>query len=279
MKEGRTAPLRGHGIPVAVAAALVAALAVAAYTAVALGRLAPAAAPVRLLCELLGPPLPVVGAALAPAALAVMAPCLLQLAMVLVAASAGLAPTTTAAPWRSGVMFAAGFLGVYALAAATVGLAGRALAAWAPLFQAAGGVLLAMLGLAVLRVLPRRALAGCRGPRWLILSGRANLRRPLGAGAAFAVYCVGCCGPYLAGLAMLGAGSGSAAGGAALVAAFALAMGGLLLLPAMSVTATRRAQAALQRHGRPIALVSGAALVALGVAIASEPLLLAALAV
>lgn len=266
--------LRRQGLPVALAAALAA----GAYTAIALGRAGPLAAPVAMLCDLVGPPLPAVGAALAPAALAVMAPCLLQLAMVLVAASAGLAATDRSPPWRAGLAFAGGFMGVYAAAAAAVALAGQALAAFAPLLQAAGGLLLAALGLAVLRVLPRGALAGCRGPRWLILTGRANLRRPLGAGAAFAVYCLGCCGPYLAGLALLGAGAASPLGGAGLVLGFAVLMGALLLLPVVSVGASRRAQAALQRHGRPVALASGAALVALGLAIALEPAMLAALA-
>jgi cytochrome c biogenesis protein CcdA len=270
--------LRRQGLPVALGAALVATLSVGAYLLLALQRVGPIAGPVSLLCELIGPPLPIVGAALAPAALAVMAPCLLQLALVLAATSAGLATAERTPPWRTGLAFAAGFLGVYAVAAAVVAVAGQSLTDWAPLLQALGGLLLALLGLAVLRLLPRRALSGCRGPRWLILTGKANLRRPVGAGAAFAVYCLGCCGPYLAGLALLGAGSGSALGGAALVVGFALLMGALLLLPLLSVAASRGLQATLQRHGQPIALASGAALIALGLAIALEPLALLALA-
>lgn len=249
--------------------ALLAGLGAAVTVAATSSAAAPAAAPAGLLCELAGPPA-------AAAALAVMVPCLLQLSGALVAASAGIAAADRSPPWRAGLAFAAGFLGVYALAAAAVGLAGQALAGWAPLLQAAGGVLLAALGLAVLRVLPARALSGCRGPRWLILTGRANLRRPLGAGAAFAVYCLGCCGPFLGGVALLGAGAGPR--GAALVAGFALLMGATLLLPVAGLAASRRAQAALQRHGRPVALASGAALVALGVALALQPALLAALA-
>lgn len=272
--------LRRRGAPVALVAALVAAVAVAAYAAIAAARLpAGAPAPLALLCELVGPPLPALGAAVAPAAIAVMAPCLLQLALVLATTSAGVAATGDAPPWRAGLAFAGGFLGVYALAAAAVGVLGAVLAAWAPLLQALGGALLAGLGLAVLRVLPRGVAAGCRGPRWLILTGRANLRRPLGAGAAFAVYCLGCCGPYLGGLALLGAAAGSALAATALVGGFALLMGALLLLPALGAGAGRRAQAALQRHAQPIALASGAALTALGVAIALEPVVLALLAV
>jgi cytochrome c biogenesis protein CcdA len=260
--------LRRRGLPVAVAAALASAAATVAALALAAGSTPAAAA---LLCELAGPPA-------AAAALAVMAPCLMQLSGALVAASAGLAASSSGPPWRAGLAFAAGFLGVYAAAALAVGLLGQTLAALAPLLQAAGGLLLAALGLAVLRVLPARALSGCRGPRWLILTGRANLRRPLGAGAAFAVYCLGCCGPFLGGIALLGAGAGPGLQGAALVAWFGLLMGAVLLLPVAALGASRRLQAALQRHGQPVALAAGAALVALGVALALQPLLLATLA-
>ncbi len=236
------------------------------------------ATPIGLLCQVVGPPLPVVAAALAPAALAVMAPCLLQLTTVLVAATAGLAVSAGRALLRPGLTFAAGFLGVYAVAALVLGLAGQALAAWSFALQAVGGALIAALGLAVLRVLPRRALPGCRGPRWLILTGRASLRRPFGAGAAFAVYCAGCCGPYLAGVAALGASTSSALAGAALVFGFALAMGVLLLLPLLAVGASRRLQVTLAAHAPVVALVAGAILIAAGAALALEPLLVLALA-
>jgi cytochrome c biogenesis protein CcdA len=257
-------------------------VAVTLSSAAALARLDAAAPPggasLALLCELAGPPAAALGVALAPAALAAMAPCLLQLAAALVAAVAGV--TATSAPLglrRAGLAFAGGFLAVYAAAALAVGLAGELLAPWAFLLRAIGGALLALLGLALLRVLPRRAAPGCKGPRWLILTGRASLRRPVGAGAALAVYCLGCCGPYLAGVALLGAGAGSPVAGPALLLGFAALMAALLLLPVFAVGAARRLQAALAGHGPALALLAGAPLVALGVALALEPLLVYAL--
>lgn len=267
-------PTRTRGLPVALGAMLFAIIVTGLAAAVRLGLMDGVPTPVALLCTVAAPPAALAGAALVPAALAVMAPCLLQLSAALVAAAAGLAASETPrALRRAGLAFAAGFLGVYAPVALLVGLAGQALASWAGLLQAAGGVMLALLGLAALRVLPRAALAGCRGPRWLILTGRASLRRPLAAGGAFAVYCLGCCGPYLAGLALLGAGAGSPAAAAGLILGFALLMGALLLLPVFALGASRRLRDTLARHGGRIAPIAGASLVALGLALALQPLL------
>jgi cytochrome c biogenesis protein CcdA len=242
----------------------------------------PAGVPFTLICNLVSPALAPAGALLIPAALAATAPCLLQMSAVLVAALlAGMAREQQSAGRpalrRAGVWFGTGFMGVYALAVLGVALAGATLASYAFALRAAGGALLLLLGLAVLRVLPGALLSGCRGPRWLIASGRASLRRPLGAGVAFAIYCVGCCGPYLLGLALLGAGAGPGWQGAAISGGFGLAMGGLLLLPILALPASQRLARALQRHARPIAALAGALLVAIGAALVLEPALVWAL--
>jgi cytochrome c-type biogenesis protein len=234
-----------------------------------------------LICDAVGPALPYLSVALIPTALAVMAPCLLQMSIVLVSAISGVAAQAGGARpnlWRQGLAFAAGFLGIYAVAALVLGLVGQGVGSYAAVLKALGGVLVLLLGLAVLRALPRTALSGCRGPRWLIMTGKATLRRPLAAGVAFAVYCVGCCGPYLSGLALLGAGSGSLWQGAALVLAFALLMGGLLLLPIFALPLSQRVGQVLARHAAPVTTVSGVTLVAIGTALALEPLVVWALA-
>jgi cytochrome c biogenesis protein CcdA len=231
-----------------------------------------AGASFAFICNAVGPSLPYLGAALIPSALAVMAPCLLQMSIVLATAVSGLAGGE-APRYRQGLAFAAGFLGVYGMAAAALGLAGQALAGYAFVLKALGGGLILLLGLAVLRVLPARALSGCRGPRWLVLTGRATLRRPLGAGVAFAIYCVGCCGPYLSGLALLGAGAGTAWQSVALTLGFALLMAGLLLLPIFALPASRRLAQGLASRARLIAPVSGVLLVMIGTALLLEPAL------
>lgn len=210
----------------------------------------PIAAPARLagasfalVCNLVGPSLSAIGAAFIPTALAAIAPCLLQLSIVLVTVVAGaLAPDPRSADrpalGRAGLRFAAGFLGVYAVAALALGLTGAALSSYAFVLRALGGALVLLLGLAMLRVLRVGMLSSCRRPRWLIITGRASLRRPLGASVAFAIYCVGCCGPYLGGLALLGAGSGGGWQGAMLTGGFALAMAAVLLLPIFALPAS-----------------------------------------
>lgn len=246
------------------------------------GSARPAGAPFAFVCDLVGPSLPLLGAALIPAGLAAMAPCLLQMSIVLVTAVAG-----TAAPARhsagqlplraAGLRFAAGFLGTYAVATLLLGIAGQGLASYAVILRALGGALILLLGLAVLRVLPSGALGSCRGPRWLIITGKASLRRPFGAGVAFAIYCVGCCGPYLAGLALLGVGAGAGWHGMALVGGFALLIGALLLLPIFALAASRRLGQALQRHAGAVMRSAGTLLVVVGVALLIEPALMWAL--
>jgi cytochrome c-type biogenesis protein len=237
-----------------------------------------ATASFAFVCDVVAPSLPYLSAALIPAALAVMAPCLLQMSIVLVMAVAGVTASGAAAGDRSalrrpGLMFAAGFLGIYAVAAITIGLAGQALAGYAIVLKALGGALVLLLGLAVLRVLPGGALSGCRGPRWLIMTGKASLRRPFSAGTVFAIYCAGCCGPYLSGLALLGAGTGSSGQGAALLGVFALLMGLLLLLPIFALPASKRLSMAIHRRAGVVATFSGTILVAIGAVLLLEPVL------
>jgi cytochrome c biogenesis protein CcdA len=247
-----------------------------------LGVAGPAGAAFAFICSAVGPSLPYLSAALIPSALAVMAPCLLQMSIVLVTAMTGASAASAASQrslWREGALFAAGFLGTYAAAALLIGLAGQALAAYGYVLEALGGLFILLLGLAVLRALPRGALSGCRGPRWLVLTGKASLYRPLAAGGAFAVYCVGCCGPYLTGLALLGAGSGSLWGGAGLVLTFALLMGALLLLPIFALPLSRRLSEQIARRAGPLTLIAGTVLVAVGTLLALKPLVVWALTV
>jgi cytochrome c-type biogenesis protein len=97
----------------------------------------------------------------------------------------------------------------------------------------AGGLLAITLGLAALGVLRRSWLSRCRGPLYLIRSGRASFQKPFKAGITFGQYCASCCGPYLYALVVLAGATGSFALGASLVMLYAATMVVPFLLPAV----------------------------------------------
>ncbi|NJM05898.1 hypothetical protein HC891_06400 [Candidatus Gracilibacteria bacterium] len=101
----------------------------------------------------------------------------------------------------------------------------------------------------------------------------SNFINKLASLVAFAVYCIGCCGPFLASLALVAVGTTSFWSGMALVFAFALLMAALLLLPIIALPTSRRLSQLLHRHGTTIAPIAGAALVAFGLVLTIAPLL------
>lgn len=143
------------------------------------------------------------GGALLAAGFVVMAPCELQMATVLatVVGRAG-DPGVPGTALR----FTAGYLAYCVPFAVAIGalahLAGGA--AW--VLGAVGGVLALLLGLAALGDAGPAWLRRCRGPLYLLRSGRASFRRPLRAGVAFGQYCSTCCGPYAFALAVFAGG-------------------------------------------------------------------------
>jgi cytochrome c biogenesis protein CcdA len=93
--------------------------------------------------------------------------------------------------------------------------------AWVLLALAALATL--TLGLAALGHGPTW-LKRCRGPLWLLRSGRASFERPFRAGLAFGQYCAACCGPYVYALALLAGGGRSFWLGSAMVLGYAVLM-------------------------------------------------------
>lgn len=230
-------------------------------------------------------PGPITLAAFLAGAVAVMLPCLLQMSLVLTSVVTGLSPEALGAerpsPWRRALApvgaFLGGYAAVYALAGAAVGAAGQAFLAYLPWLRAASGVLLLALGVSLLGLLPYRPGSRCRGPLGFLLRLPAG-RGPAAMGASFAVYCAGCCGPYLHALALLAGGTGSPARSAGVVLLFAFGTLLPLLLPALSfrAAATLSRQAALWAPA--LSRASGCALVLLGTLLVVEGPLLAALA-
>ncbi|MPV48824.1 hypothetical protein GCG21_02120 [Pseudactinotalea sp. HY160] len=164
---------------------------------------------------------------------AVMAPCSIQMALTMSRMLAGMAPGSRAGVRRGAGLFAAGYLALYLPFALALGALTLLLddAAWVAV--AAGALVALALGLAALGAMPLGALSRCRGPLWLLRSGRASFRRPVRAGFAFGQYCATCCGPYILAVAVLAGGSERFAVGAGLVFAYAILMVLPFLAPAI----------------------------------------------
>ncbi len=154
----------------------------------------------------------------------VMAPCAMQMALTMSVVVERTHAASDRDIARTAARFALGYVGFYVPFAAALG--GLALllgdAAWIAVM--AGALIALVLGLAALGRLPGGPLTRCRGPLWLLRTGRASFGHPFRAGVAFAQYCATCCGPYVFGLAVLAGGTRSFWIGSGLVLAYAAMM-------------------------------------------------------
>ena len=180
------------------------------------------------------------GVLLLVAGFVVMAPCQLQMAATLTTvlrrtaalrSADGTPEATVVRP--AALRFAAGYIAFYTPVAVVLGAAAWLLDPWAWVLIALGGAGAIVLGLATLGRLRPRWLSRCRGPLYLLRSGRASFDRPFGAGVAFGQYCASCCGPYLYALVVLAGATGSFALGTGLVMLYAATMVVPFLLPAL----------------------------------------------
>lgn len=220
----------------------------------------------------------VAGCVLMVAGFAVMLPCQMEMAITtsgvferLRSAEGGEAAGVLARTLR----FCLGYLAFYAPVAAALGALAWLLGdlAWVAILAGAAASL--VLGLAALGRGRPRWLSQCRGPLWLLASGRASFRRPFSAGWAYARYCVTCCGPYAYALVVLAGGTSNPWLGTGLVLAYAVtmivpALGVALIAPATSERIARRADRLTPLVHRATGLVLvGLAIVLVPVAVAA----------
>ena len=210
------------------------------------------------------------GALLLASGFAVMAPCQLQMSAMLTRVVANMARDNGRSPdapsvVRAGWMFALGYLTFYAPVAVVLGGMALTFGGYAWVLSLLGGVLAVVLGLAALGALPRSWLSRCRGPLYLLRSGRASFRRPFSAGIAFGQYCATCCGPYLYALLVVAGATGAFWLGAGLVVLYSLTMVVPFLLPVM-LSPNRYAALGerVQSLAPQVNRATGAALIAMG---------------
>jgi len=166
------------------------------------------------------------------------------------------------------LLFIAGFTTVFAALGATAGLLGSSLSTFQNAVRVVGGVVIVIMGLALLGVV--------RGPlareRRLIpaLPKVTGVARPYIVGVAFGAGWSPCVGPLLAAALTIAARSGEVAHGALLLSAYAAGIGVPFLLAALGLASSPGLTARLQRAGPTLERIAGALLVALGLLLATD---------
>ncbi|MGH9222639.1 MAG: cytochrome c biogenesis CcdA family protein [Acidimicrobiales bacterium] len=168
---------------------------------------------------------------------------------------------------RATLIFVAGFALVFAVLGAIAGLIGSSLDRAQDAVQRVGGVLVIVMGLALLgvlrgRFLRERRLLGEQGPRWAWLRGPL---RPFVLGVAFGAAWTPCVGPLLGAALTFAAVSGEAGRGSLLLLAYAMGIGVPFVLASLGLASSPRVAAGLRRIGPPLQKVGGVAMVVLGV--------------
>jgi cytochrome c biogenesis protein CcdA len=210
------------------------------------------------------------GGVLLVAGFAVMAPCQLQMALTLSAVlnrrQLSEPGSTAAGAARPTSEFALGYLAFYAPIATLLGVFAHLLGSWAWVAIIVGAAGSLILGLTALGLGRPRWLARCRGPLWLLASGRASFQRPLRAGAAYGRYCVSCCGPYVYALVVLAGGTRSLWLGAGLTGAYAVSMvAPTLMVAAIAPATSQRLAERAVRVSPTVERLTGLMLVGLGI--------------
>ena len=165
------------------------------------------------------------------------------------------------------LLFVLGFSLVFAGFGAAAGLLGSALTEVQDGVQRVGGVVVAVMGLALLGVV--------RGPlaRERRLIGRVGRipgpLRPLVVGVAFGAAWSPCVGPLLGAALTVAAASGDAGRGALLLFAYALGIGVPFVVASLGLASSPRLAARLRRVGPRVERVAGGLLVVLGVLLAT----------
>lgn len=166
------------------------------------------------------------------------------------------------------LVFIAGFTTVFAGLGALAGLLGSSLEAFQNDVRIVGGVLIIVMGLAL--------LGFAKGPlareRRLIpnLPAVTGVARPYVVGVAFGAGWSPCVGPLLAAALTIAARSGQVVHGTFLLAAYALGIGVPFLVAALGLASSPRLADRLRRIGPNLERVAGILLVVLGVLLATN---------
>jgi len=164
---------------------------------------------------------------------------------------------------RATAVFVLGFAVIFAVLGAAAGLVGGSLDGVQSAVQRIGGLLVIVMGLALLGVV-RGALA--TEHRLLETVPRvAGPLRPFVVGVVFGAAWTPCVGPLLGAALTIAAASGEAVRGTLLLVAYAFGIGVPFMLASLGLASSSAARRRLQRIGPVVQRIGGALLVVLGV--------------
>ncbi len=166
------------------------------------------------------------------------------------------------------LIFIAGFTTVFAGLGAVAGLLGSSLSTFQDVVREVGGVVIIIMGLALLGV--GRRVFGREKRLIPQLPAITGVARPYVVGVAFGAGWSPCVGPLLAAALTIAARSEEVGRGTILLCAYALGIGVPFLVTALGIASSPRLADRLRRIGPGLELVAGILLVALGVLLATN---------
>jgi cytochrome c-type biogenesis protein len=166
------------------------------------------------------------------------------------------------------LIFIAGFTTVFAGLGALAGLLGSSLSTFQDTVRVVGGVVIIVMGLALLGV--ARGVFGRERRLIPQLPAITGVARPYIVGVAFGAGWSPCVGPLLAAALTIAARSEAVGRGTILLCAYALGIGVPFLVTALGIASSPRLAERLRRMGPGLERVAGVLLIALGVLLATN---------
>ena len=166
------------------------------------------------------------------------------------------------------LIFIAGFTTVFAFLGAVAGLLGSSLSTFQDIVRVVGGVVIIVMGLALLGV--ARTVFGRERRLIPQLPAIGGVARPYVVGVAFGAGWSPCVGPLLAAALTIAARSEEVGRGTILLCAYAMGIGVPFLVTALGIASSPRLAERLRRMGPGLERVAGVSLVVLGVLLATN---------
>jgi cytochrome c-type biogenesis protein len=166
------------------------------------------------------------------------------------------------------LIFIAGFTTVFAFLGAVAGLLGSSLSTFQDIVRVVGGVVIIVMGLALLGV--ARTVFGRERRLVPQLPAIGGVARPYVVGVAFGAGWSPCVGPLLAAALTIAARSEEVGRGTILLCAYAMGIGVPFLVTALGIASSPRLAERLRRMGPGLERVAGISLVVLGVLLATN---------